>query len=144
MWPDVLLNISQQIGERLAAIDEAALIYLGSSKLVPNVNQINVYRGDLKPDEEGRYCEGLDDNVVVFIDVWVSEDVDPEGLTDLEYENSRTLTGYQKLNAFSQAIRATEFEAEGYTASLVRVETDNDQFRPTFAERIEYLAEMRN
>ena len=95
MWPDVLLDISQQIALRLAAIDETALIYLGSSHLVPNVNQVNVYRGDLKPDDEGRYCDALDNDVVVFIDIWVSEEVDPEGLTDLEYENSRTLTGIE-------------------------------------------------
>lgn len=191
MWPDVLFDIKKQVTERLADIDETALIYFGASTLVPNVSQVNVYRGTLTPDPDVRICESHDDQMVVFIDIWVNEDVDqkiidqfviyqdlygipddwdmlyreiikkmtgtvdsesvyesPDSqqsiteMTDIDYENYRTFFSYLKLDKFSRAIRTADFEGAGYSSTFVKIESDGDQFRPTCAERIEYLIEM--
>lgn len=145
MWPEVLSDIAEQITQRLAAVNESAQVYLGNSSQVPSVNQINVYRGELRPDADGRYCDAIDSSLVVFVEIWVNEEIEPDGLTDLEYANNRTIASYRQLAKFSQVIRSADFfgDAVAYDASVVRIESDNDQFRPTCAERIEYSVELR-
>ena len=145
MWPNVLNDIKEQIIERLTAAGETADVYLGASGVVPSKKQINIIRSTMKLAADERYCEQCeDDELTVYIEIWAYEDAEPEGDTDVDYENSRTLATYDRLAKLTTAIRASEFESIelGYSSEYQRTEGDNDEFRPTCGQRIEYLIEL--
>jgi len=145
MWPDVLKDMSEQIKARLLDINIEIDIYFGSSAEVPQKNQINMYRGDRKPSLEQTYCDP-DDDISIYIDLWINEETSPAALNDVEYENSRTMAGYQKLALISKQIRSAEYSNDNpeYSAEIVKIEGDQGAFRPTCGERIEYEIEIKS
>lgn len=143
-WPDVIWHVVSTIKARLEAENESICVYAGASAGVPNVDQVNVIRGTITPADEQDYCPQSDNEMKVYIEIWINETDEPVGDTDIEYENDRTMKGYQKLARCSRIARAGGFECVGgYESEYVRTEADDGEFRPVVAERIEYKVELK-
>ena len=145
MWPDVLVDIATKIKARIAEDIGGTLpaVYLGASAGIPSVSQINIIRGNAIDSDGTTLCDGLNE-MIVHVEIWVNHDTDPLGDDDEAYENARTLAGYNKLAALSQAILKDDYSdsALAYETTFVKIESDQDQFRPTVAERIEFKVEL--
>lgn len=143
-WPDVIWHIVKTINARLKAENESICVYAGASAGVPNVDQINVVRGSIAPEDAPSYCTESNNEMKVYIEIWINEAEKPVGETDLDYENDRTMKGYQRLAAISRIAREGGFEsAGGYESEYVRTEVDEGAFRPVAAERVEYKVELK-
>ncbi len=142
MWPDVLDAIRAELQRRFTEAGESVPVYLGASAGVPQVDQVNIVRGR---SVRGTSVSCKDNSLVVYIEVWANPEREPEGDSDVEYENSRTLPGYERLAALTKIILADDLYGSDpvYRSQYVETLPDNDAFRPVCASRLEFKVTMR-
>lgn len=138
-WVDVLQAIAALISERVAAANLTVPVYVGARVGVPTLDQIHVIRGRCEPDELV-FCP-TGGRMRVYVELWVTPSESPNGETDLAYANSQTLLGYERLAALSAAIGKQALFTDQFNARWIETLPDSDAFRPTCAERMEFLVD---
>lgn len=136
-WVDALNAFADLIRERLAAAGLETPVYIGSRVGVPTQDQIHVIRGRSEPDELIACPTG--GRMRVYVELWVTPTEQPSGDSDLDYANSQTLLGYSQLEALEAAIGKRTLWTQMLNAQWQETLPDSDAFRPTCAERMEFL-----